>query len=817
MPFISEVASIFIQRFYTGWITLRNQVTTPIRIMGRRVVELYDALITGNDWEITPALSLKRRAGHTNYVQLPHPAMAMYSWKSSAYGTIPIVDTTQELVYIASFFGGPNSANTFAAKGVGSGRNLQSSILGIGNYLYIGNSQLTFKWDGPAGAQGKTNWGIAISQTSTSANCTTGSQIGSGGGLANWNNPTNIANFAVSYATTTVNGGQSSWYLDASAFGFSIPAGATVAGVQISLSIFASSAVGAAATVYLVKSGGVLSGTAKTFEVFNTVATTFTLGGATDLWGTTLTPGDVNASGWGFAIAVVGNGAGITISANSGAATVFTGPAITATPTGVGSFSAVNGFTYCYAYGNATSGEISNATNLSTNTGPFTNKSFVGVTVTASSDPQVNQIRVYRTTDSGGGNQFFELPNSPFANTNATIQDTAPDTSLQVTSQAEINLGNTPPPAGIINLEWFAGRMWGSVNNLLFASTGPETLSGTAPNSNWNPTFQWVIPGVIVRNVRGPNGMLVFTQDDCYIVRGTDIVNYTVNEFVKDFGIRSYNALDTDGTNIYAFTSDRQFILMSASGAQDLGLPIADQLLNVDPTSCYVKVNRYGLDAVVRILDTVNNVFYDYNLNQQCWNLPGILQMAACTAMGSIETAPGVWRLLLTTTNSGVSKLAYRDISNFQDLGTSYQPNAVLGSIQLADPGTLAKFGGRGGIVIERTNAGTGITLTVLMNDIGATLTNAVGSQITGTFVGFNASMPIPFIPTYADPPKNYQSLYYYIQALASRVSGYVRHMQVQISAPAENTATEIIGFGIFGDQKMESESSGQVPQLQGK
>jgi len=74
---------------------------------------------------------------------------------------------------------------------------------------------------------------------------------------------------------------------------------------------------------------------------------------------------------------------------------------------------------------------------------------------------------------------------------------------------------------------------------------------------------------------------------------------------VKDFGIRSYNALDTDGTNLYVFTSDRQFILLASSGAQDIGLPIADQLLMLDPTAVYVKVNRYGLDSIVRILNTV--------------------------------------------------------------------------------------------------------------------------------------------------------------------------------------------------------------------
>lgn len=804
MPFISEVATIFIQRLYTGWITLRNQTTTPIRVMGRRVIELYDALIAGNDWEITPWLSLKRRAGHTAYVTITYAAMKLYSWKSNTQGTIPIVDTLQDVEYVSS--GSTVQINT---KAVNSGQNLQSSILGIGDYLYVGNPQQSFKWDGPNGIQGVTNWGITNNATAYGPTIA-GTGANSGGGVA-WTNPTNVTS-AVSFATVSLSSSQTAQILTATSFGFSVPTGSNITGIVVTMNAQNS---GRQLQVNLMKAG-VAVGTLKTVAISGSPIA-LTLGTASDLWGATWAATDVNNTNFGISIRSGFPSVATNNEINNVNITIYVNAGVTGTPTGSGSFSAVNGFTYVVAYGNSISGEISNASVPGPNTGPFSSKSYVGVPVTASTDPQVNQIRVFRTTDSGGGNQFFEISNSPFANTSTTIQDTTPDTSLQVTSQAEINLGNTPPPAGIVNLEWFAGRMWGSVNNLLYASTGPETLSGTAPNSNWNPEFQWVIPGPIVRNVNSPNGMIVFTNDDSYIVRGTDITNYTVNEFVKDFGIRTYNAVDTDGTNLYVFTSDRQFIMLGPSGAEDIGLPIADQLLNVDSTSCYVSVNRYGLDSIVRILDTVNNVYYDFNLNQQCWQLPGILQMAACTAMGSIETSPGVWRLLLSSTNSGVTQLAYRDLSSFLDLGTAYAPNAVFGSIQLADPGNLAKFGGRGGMCLEYTNAGTAPTLSVLFNDIGATLTNAVGSQITGTFTGFNAGYPISGIPTLAEPTVNYRTLYYYMAGLKKRLSGLVRHMQFQISAPAENTATELIGFGIFGDQKSEAEASGQLPQLQGK
>ena len=810
MPFISEVEAIWIQRFYTGWITLRNQLTTPIKMMGRRVIELYDALITGNDWEVTPFLSLKRRAGHTAYVTLNFAALYLYSWKSNTQGTIPVFSTTGDVEYV-------NSAGAVVqiyAKTASTGLNLQDSLFSVGDYLYVGDPQNNFKFDGPNGTQGKTNWGIGLG-TSTSGPNTAGAGANAGAGIS-WTGPAFVTGSA-GYATVTVPQLSSSKYLEATVFGFA--ATAPIAGIVVTATAATSSTTRVLAAQLM--KGGLPIGVQRTTAMGSSPGSV-TFGSSTDLWGTTWADADVNNTGFGVAFIQGSGGIGATtLQVQNVQITLYFGPTPTATPTGSGTFSAVNGYTYVVAYGNSVSAEISNASNPSVNTGPFTSKSYVAVTVVASTDPQVNQIRVYRTTDSGGGNQFFEIANSPYPNTTATIQDATPDLGLQVTSQAEINLGNTPPPTGLVNLEYFAGRMWGSTNNLLWASTGPETISGAAPNSNWNPLFQWVIPGVIVRNVTGPNGMLVFSQDDCYIVRGTDITNYTVNEFVKDFGIRSYNAVDTDGTNLYVFTSDRQFICVSASGANDLGLPIGDQLLNVDPTKVYVRVNRYALDSIVRILDTANNVYYDYNLNQQCWNLPGILKMPACSAMGSIEVSPGVWRLLLCSTSAGTSQLAYRDITNFQDLGTSYAPVAVFGSIQLADPGSLAKFGALGGLVMEYTNAGTVPTLSVLPNDMGATLSNTVGSQVTGNFTSLSvAKNPFSWPPTLGAQPINYRSLGYYWMYGVSKsgsLSAFVRHLQFQLVAPAENKATELIGFGIFGDLKQESAGAGAIPQLQGR
>ena len=52
---------------------------------------------------------------------------------------------------------------------------------------------------------------------------------------------------------------------------------------------------------------------------------------------------------------------------------------------------------------------------------------------------------------------------------------------------------------------------------------------------------------------------------------------------------------------------------------------------------------------------------------------------------------------------------------------------------------------------------------------------------------------------------------------MAKGLSGFVQNLQFQLVAPAENTALELLGFGIFGDMKQETEQAGQLPQLQGR
>jgi hypothetical protein len=120
-------------------------------------------------------------------------------------------------------------------------------------------------------------------------------------GTPAWNNPTNAQSSNDQYATVTVPAGQSSGSLLATGFGFSIPSGATVTGVVVGLE-GAADAGSLNWVVYLLV-GGSRTGNSRSASIPR-VEGYVDLGSPTDLWGTTLTPSNVNGTGFGAEIIV---------------------------------------------------------------------------------------------------------------------------------------------------------------------------------------------------------------------------------------------------------------------------------------------------------------------------------------------------------------------------------------------------------------------------------------------------------------------------------------------------------------------------------
>ena len=128
-------------------------------------------------------------------------------------------------------------------------------------------------------------------------------------GTKTWSNPGNAQFSDDIYATVSLVGEDISHYLKATNFGFSIPDGSTINGIAIDVERKRNIAGGSLTSdqsVRIVK-GGVITGSDLTNGLsLPTTDTYITYGGSSNLWGTTWTVAQINASDFGFVWSGIG-------------------------------------------------------------------------------------------------------------------------------------------------------------------------------------------------------------------------------------------------------------------------------------------------------------------------------------------------------------------------------------------------------------------------------------------------------------------------------------------------------------------------------
>lgn len=660
-------------------------------------------------------------------------------------------------------------------------------------------------------------------------------------------------------------------YLEGTNFGFGLSSANTISGVLVEVKGLGNlQPAGATVSVQILKNG-VLAGVAKTGQTLPGSNSFMSFGGNSDLWGTTFSPGDTNSSGFGLAIQGVNSGSSNgQWSVDFIRITIFGTGGPSVSTTGSGSFTVFSGVQYIYAYSNSQSGQVSNPTPPSANTGPFggviassvlaaagtgyaindtgivsagafnakyqvltvsggnvltysitaagtgysiannvqtfrsgaqpgagvgfsinitgvTGVASVQVSVTASPDPQVDGIRVFRTTDNGS--TFFELPTSPYPNTTTTITDSAPDSQLNKFSSFSFSpwLANSTPPAGMTRMTYHLNRMWGVVNNNVYFSAllGDDITVGVGVES-WPPVNVFVFPETVNRLMPIVSGLLVFTTDDIWIITGTSRDGttgalLTSQIFQQGVGLLSWNAFDVEGNQIFLYTSDRQFISFTASGPVEIGYPIGVNIQsNYNPAQVYVAALISGTqDKAVFLADGTSN-WYRCNWNQPpeggpAWSPQASINGGA-TAVVAVETSPGIHQLLIGQSNGTV--LA-RNYNVFSDNAVPYASFATIGSLVLAQPGQLAVLNS---VVLELQQVGSIPNVSLLLD------------EISGTFEQLTQSV--------TDPPKLIPS-----QTVMSRrwylsqgnESYMCRHIQLKVSWPAESFKNELLTLTEIG------------------
>ena len=563
------------------------------------------------------------------------------------------------------------------------------------NTIYFSNGHVAKKWDP---VNGLSNWGIAIGSiaNSTNAYCGTGADLGGGNP---WANPTRIqgapdASYATNSFTAIAGGFAATNILSATNYGFAIPAGVTVTGVQVDLTGFVNTTGFTQAFVSLII-GGVITGTPHNIVMATTPAT-YTVGSSSDLWGTApaaLNSGTVNASTFGVSItASITNGTGGSItrvySMDAAKITIYYlgGPPISVAG-GAGTMTATAGYTYVFCYGNSATGHISSPTPPSLSTGVFTNKANVSVTLTASTDPQVNQIRVFRTTDGGGGT-YFELPTSPYPNSSGAILDSAQDSALIVSSIAPTPNFNDPPTPGQ-SAVFFSGRIWMFNGNKVWFS-GLEEINQGVPEESFpsgiagnffaydEPVTACSVSGTAAG---GNQTQLTFCGGRIYAISGTTLDTFQRAEVSRRRGCRNLETVTVMGGMCAWLDSSNQVWATDGSSLQELSQDIRPSLTGLNPANCSMSFHAAGRFHWL-VLNTGSQTFV-YDIDRQQWMPPWSF---GANYLFSGEISPGNYVLMAATT----TKALQLNVSKFNDNGVTYQPVIVT---QLFS--TVPDFGSR--------------------------------------------------------------------------------------------------------------------------
>jgi hypothetical protein len=436
-----------------------------------------------------------------------------------------------------------------------------------------------------------------------------------------------------------------------------------------------------------------------------------------------------------------------------------------------------------------------------------------------STDPQVDTIIIWRSADvADGSGEMFELTEIPAPKPIAgvaqpwTFKDFLPDAptalypGLNDLIPAPIADVNDPPFDTFLPMAYNFERIWGADGQTVDFSGGPDTQVGN-PNEAFPPTNSLPFLAPVIRLVKTPQGLVTFLTDSIEVIGGGPLTStfFSVT-WAPGIGLRSFNALDVLAGEIYFFSADNQFRIMTPSlNIANAGFALGDQFANMpssgvsdttwDASQVYVASHQNGIDNCIIVADG-NTGWYRLNPRQAgitqstepIWS-PFAAITNGCQMVQSIETSPGIKKLLVGGNVDG-QKILYRDLSVYTDDGTPYDANFVMGAITLAHPGQLAllKF-----VEFDFSGVSFQPTVSYLLN------------EISGSFTSFTLA-PVfdpPSLYGTTITPATYSPNRYYFIGTGSLAR--CRFLQIKVDFGTTAVGNELYSTTIFGRVMIET------------
>lgn len=272
-------------------------------------------------------------------------------------------------------------------------------------------------------------------------------------------------------------------------------------------------------------------------------------------------------------------------------------------PASTNQFQVNFGWRYAYAW-RTTSGHVSNRSPEQENSDAIPN--FTGLVrnrcprVIVRGHPDtanVEKIVIYRTTDGGGTYYFLEEINNPgdvdvtYTDSSyetgiggGTFSDPVPDVFLNQAAFSPSITSNSPPPANIAPkitgvdpvdfspvMEFYAGRIWFPVGNVLFFSSQEELRAGVPeeafPSGLRGNFFRFQQP--ITGLAATKDSMVVTTETATYILTGENRETFNINLVFEQVGhpLAHPLAMCKFEEHVAMLTNDYRIILFAPTSA----------------------------------------------------------------------------------------------------------------------------------------------------------------------------------------------------------------------------------------------------------
>ena len=266
-----------------------------------------------------------------------------------------------------------------------------------------------------------------------------------------------------------------------------------------------------------------------------------------------------------------------------------------------GTLDGQTGYIYGYSY-TTIYGHESNVSPLSDSTGIFTAEDPT-VQLIASSDPQVNGINLYRTTDGGVADPAIMRLVVALPNVNQVYQDSTQDMFLGTQSGPGFLINTPPTPTS--GFVWSNGRIYGKVDNKTYYS-GLEEISNGIPEEAWpsgtdGNFYAWAsqVGGMAVTQ----NGVDIGMSEQFWQVSGDSLDTFRKSLLLEKAGVGSPTCINAIGNSVQWVDSAKQ---IWSSSLGEIGEPIRLDLATIQPDTTYIGYHKSGNFNWIYVLDALN-------------------------------------------------------------------------------------------------------------------------------------------------------------------------------------------------------------------